>query len=178
MDTKQSIRFKIKTLFESNTTSKLDSMSQDIERTLLSLDQFKSAKTIAAYYPTSFEPDIKRVLQHSIDTGKSVCLPYSSNSGAYCLKELSSLETLQKGAFGILQPTDEAREIDKRKIDLWLVPGVSFTKTGIRLGHGKGIYDRLLLNSTGFKVGLCFDFQVLKDLPEDDWDINLDLVCF
>ncbi|CAO3590199.1 unnamed protein product [Absidia cylindrospora] len=45
-------------------------------------------------------------------------------------------------------PLDEVREnaLDANGLDLILVPGVAFDNAKNRIGHGKGYYDRYLLN--------------------------------
>ena len=91
---------------------------------------------------------------------------------------MSSLEALRPGPFDIMQPVDQKNVINKGEIDLWLVPGLAFTKKGLRLGHGKGIYDRLLTGSKGEKIGVCFDFQMVNELPTEDWDVSVDIVLY
>jgi len=39
----------------------------------------------------------------------------------------------------------------------------AFDKNGMRLGYGKGVYDRLLANFKGVKIGLGYDFQMLDE---------------
>ena len=43
--------------------------------------------------------------------------------------------------FGILEP-DRARRIDPRRLDLVLTPLVAFDDRGVRIGVGRGYYDR------------------------------------
>jgi 5-formyltetrahydrofolate cyclo-ligase len=63
-------------------------------------------------------------------------------------------------------------------LDLILVPGLAFTSEGCRLGRGSGYYDRFLskIPGTTFKVGVCFDFQFLAELPHEPHDVKMDVV--
>ena len=63
-------------------------------------------------------------------------------------------------------------------IDVWIVPGISFTRLGNRLGMGLGVYDQLLVNARGKKIGVAFSFQEAPILPVDEWDICMDNVFF
>jgi 5-formyltetrahydrofolate cyclo-ligase len=58
--------------------------------------------------------------------------------------------------------------------DIILVPGLAFDKKLNRLGRGKGFYDRFLKNFAGIKVGVCFEIQLVDEVPIDDHDIELD----
>ena len=60
--------------------------------------------------------------------------------------------------------------------DMLVVPGVAFDKDGNRLGRGKGFYDRLLQAETAFKVGFCFDFQLLPQIPVESFDMPMDAI--
>lgn len=75
-------------------------------------------------------------------------------------------------------------------LDLILMPGVAFTKSGGRCGHGMGYYDKYLdlyfqkytQQSTGINktllYGLAFLEQIVDEnqLPLDKFDYHLDLV--
>jgi 5-formyltetrahydrofolate cyclo-ligase len=50
-------------------------------------------------------------------------------------------------------------------------------KAGNRLGYGKGYYDRYLcLYPTAKRIGYCFDFQLVSEVPHDEKDEKLDFV--
>ncbi|MEG1738533.1 MAG: 5-formyltetrahydrofolate cyclo-ligase [Odoribacter sp.] len=65
---------------------------------------------------------------------------------------------------------------DLNKIDLILVPGVAFDQQGNRLGRGKGFYDKILKLTNAYKIGVCFDFQYLDNIPTEAHDIRMDQV--
>ena len=83
---------------------------------------------------------------------------------------------MEKGvAFGIDEPIGNVYD-NPEKIDLIVVPGVAFDKKNNRLGRGKAYYDKLLKTANTFKVGICFDFQLIDSVPVDKYDIKMDLV--
>lgn len=65
-----------------------------------------------------------------------------------------------------------------------IVPGVAFTKDGQRLGHGKGYYDRFLLEhekrygSAPVTVGVALKHQLLPDVPTVANDYKIDYVLY
>ena len=85
-------------------------------------------------------------------------------------------DCLTEGAFHIDEPTGTAFT-DYAAIDLAVIPGVAFDRRGNRLGRGKGYYDRLLPRiPTAYKLGLCFPFQLLDQIPAEAHDIPMDEV--
>ena len=73
------------------------------------------------------------------------------------------------------EPTGELFT-DYAAIDFVAVPGVAFDNAGNRLGRGKGYYDRLLPRLTAFKAGICFPFQLVKEVPAEPFDIRMDTI--
>ncbi|MEO7298989.1 MAG: 5-formyltetrahydrofolate cyclo-ligase, partial [Verrucomicrobiota bacterium] len=51
-----------------------------------------------------------------------------------------------------------------------------FDLTGRRLGRGKGFYDRLLAEIPGTKCGVCFDEQIVEEIPTESHDVRMDYV--
>ena len=78
------------------------------------------------------------------------------------------------GDFNILEPQNEPY---KGSFDLIVVPGVAFDHNGNRLGRGRGYYDRFLSQHLNVRrVGICFDFQLVDEIPTEPFDIRMDEV--
>ncbi len=62
------------------------------------------------------------------------------------------------------------------EVDLWICPGLAFTRAGARLGFGGGWYDRFLARAKpGSRAyAVAYDFQIYPSLPQGEWDIKLD----
>lgn len=91
------------------------------------------------------------------------------------LRYYTTSESLSPGAYAIGESTGEPLT-DYSLIDLIVVPGVAFNTSGWRLGRGKGYYDKLLAQVRAYKIGICFPFQVVEDIPTDGFDIRMDEV--
>jgi 5-formyltetrahydrofolate cyclo-ligase len=88
---------------------------------------------------------------------------------------------LTPGAWGILEPRADAAPVALADIDLFLVPGVGFTRSGARLGYGRAFYDRALAQARRDRkappapaVGVGFTVQVVPSLPVAPHDVRLD----
>ena len=87
---------------------------------------------------------------------------------------------MKEGPFGIYEP-EGTNPVDMNTVadgSLLIVPGVAFTKDGKRLGRGKGFYDRFMAKYKNkfSKMGICFDFQLVDDIPVYENDIKVDKV--
>src|SRR5438105_1040938 len=123
---------------------------------------WKEARSILFYYPMPDEPDLHPLFASALAEGKTAVLPrYSTVRGDYEACQVCELERdLQPGAFGIREPVSACSIFDLKKLDFVLAPGIGFTLNGLRLGRGKGYYDRLLAQIPGCKCGVAFDWQV------------------
>ena len=87
--------------------------------------------------------------------------------------------TLAAGSFGIPEPPADSPVCPTSEIDLFLCPGMAFSIQGIRLGRGKGYYDRALAGASpeATKVGVCFSEQFMAELPSEPHDIPMDFLA-
>jgi 5-formyltetrahydrofolate cyclo-ligase len=139
---------------------------------------WERAQTILFYAPMAGEPDIYPLFLEALAAGKTAALPrFSPDDGHYeaCQVQEASSQ-LRTAAFGVREPTSECLVLDLKRLDLVLVPGLGFSFNGYRLGRGKGYYDRLLAEISGFKCGVAFDWQVTVEIPVESHDIRLDCV--
>lgn len=77
-------------------------------------------------------------------------------------------QTLTKSGYGIAEPDLSCLHTREMRPQAVLVPGVVFHKSGIRIGRGKGFYDRYLAAFEGMKIGICFQHQ----LVEKAWQVQ------
>jgi 5-formyltetrahydrofolate cyclo-ligase len=90
----------------------------------------------------------------------------------------SRWDALVPGYAGIPEPRADALRVTP---DLLLVPLVAVTPTGVRLGQGKGHYDRALAalrrHAPVRTVALAWDCQIADALPIDPWDMPVDFIA-
>ena len=123
-------------------------------------EPYRSAEKVAAFYPLSNEPDIRPILQDLAKEGR-LLLPITYSDGLMDFVEIHDLEKeLVEGRFHVHEPKKEL-PIYRGPIPFVLTPGVEFSWSGGRHGHGKGYYDRFLAkNPQAVKCGVAFSVQV------------------
>ncbi len=170
METKHTIRQQIKDLkrciSESNKIEATNKVASAIEQ----LPYFKSASNILLYHSLPDELNTHSMID-KWSAYKSIFLPRINDNEL----EILHANNTQLGAFNIQEPVGSTI-IPLSTINIAIIPGVAFDKNGVRLGRGKGYYDRLLCQCNVIKVGICYDFQLLEKLPSDSHDIPMDIV--
>jgi 5-formyltetrahydrofolate cyclo-ligase len=143
--------------------------SIEISRRVRGLSGYKKAKVVMFYANIGSEVITDYMISNAIDDGKKVVLPVSDiTKGTICAHRVSGTGTdCKRSAFGIREPdTKKCRPVYPGDIDLVIIPGVAFDTSGVRLGFGKGFYDRWLKKFKKSKrIGLCFESQLVKRLP-------------
>ncbi|MBI4994071.1 5-formyltetrahydrofolate cyclo-ligase [Candidatus Peregrinibacteria bacterium] len=78
--------------------------------------------------------------------GKKRIVVPKVKSKQICLYELHNPYEFENGAFGIREPLICMPRSELKSIDIALIPGIAFDKTGHRIGFGGGYFDRFLKN--------------------------------
>ena len=144
--------------------------------------EFAAASVVMLYLSTPTEVDTAPLALRCWQENKSVVVPRVSWDQRRMLPvEITSLQTgLSVTGPGIREPDPgTGKPIPLDLIDLVIVPGLGFTRTGFRIGRGMGFYDRFLAQGefVGVSCGLAFEEQVVPTLPVLDHDVPLSMLA-
>lgn len=161
METTQEIRQRMISHRKSLLRGEVSARSAQLIQRLIHLPIYRQAESVLVYYPINGEVDLMDLLLQSDE--KSFYLPRMKGNGLEMVR-YDEGDPLDIGRFGVSEPKGDVKPSEKR-VDLVLVPGVAFDRLGVRIGHGKGFYDRFLSQIDTHIVGVCFDFQLFEQLP-------------
>ena len=70
---------------------------------------------------------------------------------------------------------------DEEILDVVIVPALAFDSKKNRIGFGGGYYDTFLekvrqKNNKALFIGVCYDFQIIDNIPTEKHDVTLDFV--
>lgn len=151
--------------------------SQAIATRVVQLPRVAEARVLMAFLSLPLELDTSPLLQRLLALGKLVAVPRMSWSDRSLTPvRLESLDQpMARVRGGVREPVD-ADPLDARQLDVVLVPGLGFDRSGHRLGWGAGFYDRFLaaLPDGVLRCGLAFQCQLMDALPHQDHDIAVD----
>ena len=170
MNSKQEIRANIKLLKKQHSREELQAQSDIIMRKLEQHTDFINAQKIMLYSSLPDEVQTQDFIEKWRNQ-KQIILPTVVGDNIIPV-ELTPDTGFAVGDFNILEPQNVTYTGD---FDLIVVPGVAFDRQGNRLGRGKGYYDRFLCQHRATKkIGLCFDFQLVDNVPVEENDIPMD----
>jgi 5-formyltetrahydrofolate cyclo-ligase len=87
---------------------------------------------------------------------------------------VESWDQLVLGPYSIPQPSDDFPAVSTDEIEMVIVPGIAFDRSGYRLGYGAGYYDRFLKRlPSALWIGFTYQRLVLPGLPVEPHDINV-----
>ncbi len=140
------------------------------------IPSLKASDIVLTYVSTEIEVDTRRVMKYCIDNGIRVAVPVSGDT-ELMFYEIHSFSDLRIGRYNILEPVDRAAEIEVSENSLCIVPALCADGSGLRLGYGKGYYDRFLSGFGGTSVIICYsDFKMA--VPTEPHDKKADLTIF
>ena len=143
---------------------------------LLSHPRIVAARTVLMYCSLPDEVGTHDALDRLVEMGKRVLLPQVTGRETMCLRVYRGRDDLREGAFHISEPQGPVFTAYD-EVDVAVVPGMAFDRNGHRLGRGRGYYDRLLPQLPyAYKIGACFDFQKVDEVPTNPFDVVMDEV--
>ena len=169
---KKELRAQIKALKKQHSKEQLLEQSEKIMSKLEQHPDFIKAGRVMLYSALTDEVQTQAFLEQW-HLKKTIILPTVVGDDIIPVEYGKDTE-FATGDFNILEPQNEPYT---GGFDLIVVPGVAFDAKGNRLGRGKGYYDRFLCQHLEVKrIGICFDFQFVDEVPSEPFDIRMDEV--
>ncbi|MBQ5414224.1 MAG: 5-formyltetrahydrofolate cyclo-ligase [Schwartzia sp.] len=152
--------------------------SSMIQKLLFDFSVFREAKRIFAFASMPDEVQTNEILAGMLEAGKEVAIPLITGPRKMEAAAFSDMADLVPEKYGILTVKPEKRRIlDPSELDFVLVPGVAFSKNGIRLGMGGGYYDDFLKRaSSAYRLAVVYGCQVFDTVPQEPWDEQVDAI--
>lgn len=179
MTNKTEIRKYIKEMKKNLTGEEIRLRSNRIAKKLFESPFYKQSECIYLYVSYNQEVDTVGIIKYILEDKKRVAVPKVVDKNME-FHEITSLDQLSEGAFGIQEPTVNklvSEDPEWASSNLMIIPGLAFDKNGSRIGHGGGYYDRYLHkypDKIGSKIALAYDFQVLEHIDIESYDEKID----
>ncbi len=144
---------------------------------ILSSQSFKYSDTVLLFHPLANEVNLLPLFDVAKALGKKVAFPKCFTGGVMKFYFTDDLKELQKGKYGIYEPKDTCTLFEGSVHPLCIVPCLCADKSGMRLGYGKGFYDRFLKDFEGISACVVYEEFISEKLPsEKRYDKKCDLI--
>ena len=155
----------------------IDKASDILCEKILELEEFSQADTVLLYFPVKNELNLLPIAKAALKENKKVAFPISITKNCTLeFREISSLEELISGAYGIPEPPESAQIAAFSEKSFCIVPALAFDKKGFRIGYGKGYYDRFLSSFKGISVGAVLSSHICDSLPIESTDLPVNII--
>ena len=173
---KKALRALIREKKRAMTPEEIRDKGAALGRLLAQTAVYQAAKTVYGYYPQNQEVRLLPILARAMADGKKVALP-KITGGKMAFFYVTDFTLVAPGFGGIPEPPDACPAEDETA--LVILPGLAFDRAGRRLGYGGGFYDRFLALEPGHPtVALCYDFQIVPEVPAEAYDLPAGLVLW
>lgn len=146
--------------------------------------RWRAATSVAAFVGVKGEPDTRPLLIAALAAGKQLWLPRMAGPRRQQIEfvAVADLVALAPAPFGLLEPREgPGLPLAETDVDLVLMPGLAFTRTGVRLGYGKAHYDGamapLRTSPRPVRIGVCFADELVESVPEEPHDVGVHAVA-
>jgi 5-formyltetrahydrofolate cyclo-ligase len=133
-------------------------------------------KSIGTYRAFGSEVEPAAIISSCATAGVPIGLATMLDADVMVFRRYTPGDNLVHDAYRILAPEALAETIDP---DVLIVPISAFDRSGMRLGKGRGVYDRAIaaFRARGLDprlVGIAFSVQEVPPIPAEPHDVRLD----
>lgn len=143
---------------------------------LIALTEQTVARTVACYLSTPDEPPTRAYLEWARANGVDVLLPVSRDDG---LLDWAAYDSDDEGedVLGLPVPLGGiVPPIRVNEVDLMLVPAAACDRSGMRMGWGRGYFDKTLgsMDRRPPVYAVVYDDEIVDALPHEPHDQPVD----
>ena len=173
---KRALRAELRERRQNLTTTERDSAATGFTENLKALVERVGARSVACYLSAPTEPNTRPFLNWAIDRGIRVLFPVSREDGLLDWT-VGEKGTEIEGLFGMPEAEGELLgPIAINDVDLILVPAAAIGSDGMRLGWGRGYFDKTLgsMEKCPPVYAVIFDGELRDDVPREVHDQPVD----
>ncbi|MET4703353.1 5-formyltetrahydrofolate cyclo-ligase [Frigoribacterium sp. UYMn621] len=173
---KRALRAELRERRRIMTTREREQSTTHLCEHLIELATRLRVSSVAAYLPTTEEPNIRPFLNWADAQKIRILYPISRDDGLLDWT-VGDGETEVEGLFGMPEPVGELLgPIAINDVDLILVPAASVDRTGMRMGWGRGYFDRTLgsMEKCPPVYAVIFDRELVDSVPSEVHDKRVD----
>lgn len=172
-DAKRALRAELRERRQLLTDAQRDAAAHGITRQLDALVERLGARSLSCFLSTTTEPGTREFVEQAVSRGIRVLLPITRNDGLLDWAVATPGGEITEGSFGLPEPVGELLgPIAVNDVDLLIIPGAAVDRSGMRLGWGRGFFDKTLgsMERCPPVYAVVYDSEILDEVPRDVHD--------
>ncbi|RNE57000.1 5-formyltetrahydrofolate cyclo-ligase [Cryobacterium tepidiphilum] len=169
---KRALRADLRERRQNLTSVERENATSGITRNLQKLVQDHSARSISCYLSSPNEPDTRPFLNWAEAEGVRILFPISREDGLLDWTVGEGREEIQ-GLAGAPEPMGELLgPIAINDVDLIIIPAAAVDHTGLRMGWGRGYFDKTLgsMEKCPPVYAVIYDLEYIDEVPREVHD--------
>jgi 5-formyltetrahydrofolate cyclo-ligase len=174
---KRALRAEIRERRQNVTDAQREAASEGVRRQLDDLVQRVGARAVSCYLSSPTEPDTRAFIGAALERGVRVLLPVTRADGLldWTVAQADGHEI--ESAYGVPEAVGEVLgPIAVNDVDLLIVPASAVDGEGLRMGWGRGFYDKTL-GSMAHRppvYAVIYDSELVDRVPRELHDQPVD----
>ncbi len=128
------------------------------------------ARSVSCFLSTTTEPGTRAFVQEAVHRGIRVLLPITRADGLLDWSPATVDGEITEGLLGLPEPLGELLgPIAVNDVDLMIIPAAAVDASGMRLGWGRGYFDKTIgsMERCPPVYAVVFDSELLDEVPAD-----------
>jgi 5-formyltetrahydrofolate cyclo-ligase len=150
-----------------------DEASDGVAAQLDALVARHGATSVSCFLSTTSEPGTRRFVREAVARGIRVLLPVTRVDGLLDWAVATADGEIAEGLFGLPEPVGELLgPIAVNDVDLMIIPAAAVDRSGMRLGWGRGYFDKTIGSMAGCPpvYAVVYDTELIDEVPRDKHD--------
>jgi 5-formyltetrahydrofolate cyclo-ligase len=172
-DAKRALRAEIRERRQLLSEQARESAADGIQTQLDALVDELGVRSMSCFLSTTAEPGTRAFVTDAVARGIRILLPVTRTDGLLDWAVATADGDIAEGMYGLPEPVGELLgPIAVNDVDLLVIPAAAVDHTGMRLGWGRGFYDKTLgsMQQCPPVYAVVYDSEVLDEVPHDVHD--------
>ena len=170
---KRALRAELRERRQQLTDAARETAAQGVAAQLGALLDRTGARSVSCFLSTPTEPGTRVFVEEAVGRGIRVLLPISRTDGLLDWSVAAPGFDIAEGLLGLPEPVgDVLSPLAVNDVDLMVIPAAAVDRSGMRLGWGRGYFDKTIgsMQRCPPVYAVVFDSEFLDEVPRDVHD--------
>jgi len=172
-DAKRAMRADLRERRQTLSQTARDAAARGLHEQLNRLVADVGARSVSCFLSTTTEPGTREFVADAVARGIRVLLPITRTDGLLDWSVATPDGDSAEGMYGLPEPVGELLgPIAVNDVDLLIIPAAAVDRTGMRLGWGRGFFDKTLgsMERCPPVYAVVYDSELVDEVPQDVHD--------